>query len=131
MADALRSFEVTHREWDNYREVVNARTPGQAKREAMSGLREVCPDGVAWTALRARVLGPPATSEQFVRNAHYRGLPNVRCGDRVAVGAGRGAIVGHNSSANFDVLFDDDSPEHAGQVLNVHPASCQFEEVRR
>jgi hypothetical protein len=35
-------------------------------------------------------------------------------------------IVGHNSSANFDVLFDDDSPRYAGNTLNVHPSEIKL-----
>lgn len=59
--------------------------------------------------------------------ARRRGVPDARCGQRVLVGKSRGVIIGHNSSLNFDVLFDDDDPKFAGLTLNVHPADCQFE----
>ena len=120
MAETIRSFIVTHRHWTDYRRVVNHRTASGAKREAWRDLRDPCPD-VRWTDLRVRVNGPAVTSPDFARVADRRGLPDARCGDRVRVGDAHGTIVGHNDSANFDVLFDDDAPCHAGQVLNVHP----------
>lgn len=101
-------------------EIINARSRGRAKREYHLGVTDAWPD-VPFTAIRARKLGAPRTSPDFIRNAQYRGLPDVRCGQRVKVGDARGVIVGHNSSANFDVLFDDDSPRYAGQTLNCHP----------
>jgi hypothetical protein len=101
-------------------EIVNARTRGRAKREYHLSVIDAWPD-VPFTAVRARKIGAPHTTADFIRNAQYRGLPNVRCGQRVKVGDARGVIVGHNSSANFDVLFDDDSPRYAGQTLNCHP----------
>lgn len=52
-------------------------------------------------------------------------MPEVRCGQRVKCGESYGFIVGHNSSANFDVLFDDDS-RYPGQRLNVHPQELQI-----
>jgi hypothetical protein len=47
-------------------------------------------------------------------------MPDVRCGQRVRVGKHVGVIVGHNSSANFNVLFGEG--EYKGKTLNVHPA---------
>lgn len=125
MADPIRSFVVTHRHWTDYRRIVNHRTAAGAKREAWRDLRDPCPD-VRWTDLRVRVNGPAVTSPYFAHATNIRGLPNVKCGDRVRVGEAMGAIVGHNESANFDVLFDDDSPRYAGLVINVHPSSCVF-----
>lgn len=54
--------------------------------------------------------------EDFLRTANYRGLPFARIGTRVSVDGDFGWIVGKNSSANFDVLF-----EANGAVLNCHP----------
>lgn len=105
---------------------INAASAGKAKAIYLSDVRDAYPD-MPYTLLRVRRMGRPQTTEDFIRCATYRGLPNVRCGDRVRVGRGTGAIVGHNSSANFDVLFDMDSPEYAGLVLNVHPASLEFD----
>jgi hypothetical protein len=56
------------------------------------------------------------TSEAFRENAQYRGIPFAYCGMRVEVAGKPGIIVGHNSSANLDVLFDGwDRPS------NCHP----------
>jgi len=101
-------------------QIINARTRGRAKREYHLNVTDAWPD-VPFTAIRARKVGAPHTSADFIRTAQYRGLPNVRCGQRVKVGEARGVIIGHNSSANFDVLFDDDSPRYAGEILNCHP----------
>ena len=73
--------------------------------------------------MQARKIGPPYTSPQFTRNAEYRGLPGLKCGQRVKVGKKVGVIVNHNSSANLDILFDDDSPQYSGLTLNCHPDS--------
>jgi hypothetical protein len=116
------AFEVTVK-GTNWHQVINHATAGKAKAKYWRDVRESWPD-VPFTAIRCRKLGSPRTSAEFVRNAVYRGLPNVKCGQRVQVGQSAGVIVGHNSSANFDVLFDDDSPLYAGQILNVHPSEC-------
>lgn len=110
---------------ESHKYSTNARTAGQAKMDFMRMLDGCC-GKLPWTKLRVKKIGGPKTSEQFVRNAVYRGLPEVRCGDPVRVGEAHGIIVGHNASANFDVLFDGDSPEYAGMRLNVHPSECVF-----
>lgn len=104
----------------NWQKVINARNAGKAKYQYWLDVRDVWPD-VPITAMRVRSLGPPQTSIEFEHNAKYRGMPDIRCGQRVKVGSATGVIVSHNSSANFDVLFDDDSPKYAGERLNVHP----------
>lgn len=100
---------------------INARKRSQAKAQYFRDLRDAWPD-IPFTALRCRKLGRAHTSERFKQNALYRGLPSVECGQRVKVGASQGFIVGHNASANFDVLFDDDDARWAGLTLNVHPS---------
>lgn len=106
--------------------VMNARSSGKAKYLYLLDVRDYWPD-VTFMDLFARRIGPPVTSEAFKRTAAYRGLPELRCGQAVEVkigrepGVARGVIVGHNESANFEVLFDDDSPHFAGLTLNVHP----------
>jgi len=55
-----------------------------------------------------------------LRNARYRGVPFVRAGMAVEVDGQRGVIVGVNSSANWDVLFDAES-KWGNEVLNCHP----------
>jgi hypothetical protein len=109
----------------NWSQLVNHRTAGKAKADYWRDVRESWPD-IPYTAIRARKIGRPETTEAFIGNAIYRGLPDVRCGQRVRVGNSEGVIVGHNASANFDVLFDDDAPKYAGLVLNVHPDSCEM-----
>lgn len=109
-----------------YSSTFNASSRGKAKMEYIRELDGCFPD-LNFTQVRARKVGGPRTSEQFKRMAAYRGLPNVKCGDRVRVGVCAGTIVGHNASANFNVLFDADSPKHPGMTLNVHPDEMQLE----
>lgn len=120
----VRAFEVSVKGTDWVR-IVNARTPGQAKRDYHRDVIDCWPD-VPFTAMRCRVLGAPQTSRDFERNAAYRGIGSVRCGDAVRVGHAHGIVVGHNSSANLDVLFDCDSPKYANLRLSVHPSECDF-----
>jgi hypothetical protein len=120
-ANEVFSFEVSVT-GTNWTKLINARSAGKAKADYWRDVLE-CWD-VPFTAMRVRKIGRPESTEQFIRNAAYRGLPDVRCGDRVRVGTSLGTIVGHNSSANFDVLFDDDAPRFAGLRLNVHPSDC-------
>lgn len=104
--------------------IFNAWTRAQAKSEFLRNIGDCLPD-VRFTDLRARKLGGPVTSETFRRTAAYRGMPHVRCGQRVRVGDSSGAIVGVNESANFDVLFDGPGPRY-GRVLNVHPGDVEL-----
>lgn len=120
------AFEVWVADVPEFRRIVNERTPGKAKAAYLMDLNESWPD-YKYTDLRVRKLGGPHTSDRFRHNARYRGMPDVVCGQRVRVGRASGVIVGHNSSANFDVMFDDDSPEYAGLTLNVHPQSVELE----
>lgn len=113
---------VTGTDWKT---LINARTPGKAKYQHWLSVKECYPD-IPITAMRARKLGKAENTEGFKRTAVYRGLPNVGCGDRVRVGNATGVIVGSNGSANFDILFDDDSPTYAGMRLNVHPHDLQM-----
>lgn len=105
--------------WHDHETIYNAPTASAAKYRYLLDVREPCPD-VRFTDIRIRKIGQPHTSADFKRNAAYRGMPNVECGQRVRVGDADGVIVGHNGSANFDVLFDADS-RYGGLVLNVHP----------
>ena len=121
----LFAWEVSVKGTD-WTKIVNARTSGQAKRDYHLDVRDAWPD-VPYTAMRCRKIGAPHTSERFKANAKYRGMPDVRCGQRVKVGEARGVIVGHNESANFDVLFDADSPKYAGLKLNCHPSGVELD----
>jgi len=102
----------------------NTTTAGRAKREHLSRVCEAWPE-VKFTDVRVRKVGVPHTSAEFRDTAQYRGLPQVSCGQRVELplihgGSARGTIVGHNASANFEVLFDENSAL-AGRTGNVHP----------
>lgn len=119
------AFRVWCKDRPDFETTINTRTAGRAKREYLDRLLDAG-WGFTFVDLRVQKLGPCHTSEQFRSNARYRGVPNVECGQRVIVGVGRGVIVGHNASANFDVLFDDDSPRYAGMTLNVHPGEVQY-----
>lgn len=96
----------------------NTTSHGQAK---MMFLRNLDFDHVKFTDVKCRVVGVPHTSADFVRNAKYRKIPFAYCGMKVKVGDDNGFIVGHNSSANLDVLFVDG--KYKGQTLNCHPYS--------
>ncbi len=123
---AIFAFEVGVKNRPNWGMVVNHKSRGKAKSYYYQGLLDAWPD-IPFTDLRCRKLGPPQTSLTFKFNAEYRGLPGVKCGDRVNVNGSKGTITGHNSSANFNVLFDDDAPMYAGMTLNVHPQELVLE----
>lgn len=56
------------------------------------------------------------TQKQIDRVCEYRGIPPVKKGMKCIVNNRAGKIVGGNSSANFNVKFDDD-----GKCYNCHP----------
>lgn len=110
----VRSYAVwlvPHEDWA--RNIV-AVSGGKAKTQF---LRDLDLDGVDYLDVRCKVQKGFVTDDEFKRTAEYRGVPFARIGMRVEVGCNAGVIVGKNSSANFNVLFDgDDSP------LNCHPS---------
>lgn len=100
----LRSYKCSLRGRNHWTQF-NARSIGQAKIAFYHYL-----DGdFDYLDIRCRVDGEVYTSDDFIRNAEYRNIPLVRCGMVIDVNGRRGIIVGHNSSANLDVLFDDGS----------------------
>ena len=104
--------------------VINASSPGKAKHECHRSVLEAWPD-VPFTAMRARRMDGHHTSPAFRANAAYRGLPNLRCGDRVKVGESCGTVVDHDASANIVVLFDKGS--RYGEIrLSVHPSEMEI-----
>lgn len=109
-----------------WQKTVNHWTAGKARYEYLLDVRDAWPE-VTFADVTVRKIGPAHTSEAFRRTARYRGLPDLKCGTRVHVGKACGAIVAHNDCANFDVLFDEDSPEFAGLTLNVHPMEMRIE----
>lgn len=103
---------------DSHETILNRETAGQAKADF---LRDVSDCGFQFTDIRVRRVGGPVTTADLARTAKYRGVPFVRAGMRVKVGEDFGRIVGNNSSANFDVLFE--VGRWAGETLNCHPNS--------
>jgi hypothetical protein len=118
------AYEVSVKDTD-WKQIINAHSAGKAKAEYWRDVNECWQ--VPYTAIRVRKISNRAeTTEAFLHTANYRGLPDIRCGQRVKVGDATGTIVGNNSSANFNVLFDLDSPKFAGLKLNVHPTDLIF-----
>jgi hypothetical protein len=76
--------------------------------------------------MRARKIGHPVSDRMFLHTAESRGLPDLRCGQRVKVGTDIGRVAGANESANFSVIFDDDAPRYAGLTLSVHPQEMEI-----
>ena len=108
-------------EWQR---TINHLPAGKARYTYLIDLRDSWPDAT-FADITVRKIGPAHTSDAFKRTASYRGQPDLRGGQRVEVrspeGPARGVIVGHNDSANFDVLFDADT-YFKGGVGNVHPS---------
>jgi hypothetical protein len=121
----VRAFEVYPCRKPEWSAVVNACSAGQAKSIYARSLWDPWPD-IPFTDLRCRVAGPAFSSAQFIRTAAGRGLPEMRCGARVAVGQATGTVVDADCSANFVVLFDCDSPAYAGARLSVHPSELKL-----
>ncbi len=97
---------------------INTLTRGKARYEYLLDIRDSYSDAT-FADISVRKIGPAHTSSAFIRTAQYRGMPDARCGDPVVVNGRSGFIVGHNDSANFDVLFV--SGDWTGAVLNCHP----------
>lgn len=114
---ALRAYEcqIIGADWTS---VVHSTTRGKARYQYWLHAREPFPD-LKITQIRVRSVGPPQTSDAFLRTAEYRGVPFARIGMQVEVGGDRGVITEKNSSANFNVLFE--AGPHAGVELNCHP----------
>lgn len=109
--------------------VINHSTAGKARYDYLLDLRDICPD-ITFADIKVRKIGEAMTTEAFKRTAAYRGMPDLRCGQRVEVlmpgdEPVLGLVVGHNDSANFDVLFDPDTPFKGG-VGNVHPSEIRL-----
>src|SRR5690242_10224144 len=99
------AFACWHRSHDeSTASIINAMTAGKARYRYLLDILDPLPDAKI-TDIRVRSHGPAYSSADFIRCAAKRGLPNARCGDRVKVGDDEGVIVGHNSSANFDVML--------------------------
>lgn len=123
----VRAFEVWVATHEEFGATINTTSAGRARYQFLLRLRDAGWQ-VEFKDLRVRSVGGPVSSRDFRRMAQGRGLSRVRCGDRVFLASGaRGTIVGHTSSACFEVQFDADSPRYPGAVLAVHPGECQIE----
>ncbi len=115
----LRSYRTWPKQREDFGTIVNSRSAGKAKAEYLADLNESWPE-YDYTDIRCKVIGQPHTSEAFQGCADYRGEGFAYCGMRIALSSGnKGVIVGHNDSANFNILFYEG--EYAGQTLNCHP----------
>lgn len=122
MADnPVKCFYV---EFAGFGGIINGINPEEVKNYYALKLRDLCGDDPIDVKVEAR--GEAHTSPEFERVAKMRGMNGVKCGQRVKAGQSLGYIVGFNSSANFDVLFDDDAPKYAGQRLNCHPHTLEY-----
>jgi len=97
---------------------IHATSRGKARSEYFRRVREPFPD-VRFTDVHVLTVGPPISSDAFKTVARSRGVPFARVGMKVEVEGHAGVIVGHNDSANFDVLFS--IGPHAGATGNCHP----------
>lgn len=116
---------------DEHHKPIIAFSYGQAKSIYLRYVSDVW-DDVKYTDIRCRCIGKPVTSSNFKRNAEYRSIPFAYVGMVVEIDITKqdelvpsqrkrrfGWIVGHNSSANLDVMFK------VGNRLwtdNCHPA---------
>lgn len=117
----VRAYACSIPKCGDHETIVNAESPSKARYRFMLDVGDAFADGLRFQDVLVRSAGAPVTTERFLHNAKYRGIPDARCGDRVTVGGDHGIIVGHNDSANLDVLFEDGP--YSGQVLNVHPGT--------
>ncbi|WP_047452581.1 hypothetical protein [Alistipes sp. ZOR0009] len=95
----------------------NATSYGHAKSQFLIYLDDCYGD--CYLSIRCKCAGSVYTSEDFKRNAKYRGIEFAYCGMVVEVDGNKGVITGHNSSANLNVLFTDG--KWKGQTHNCHP----------
>src|SRR5690554_2548908 len=99
------AFECFPKQRPEWAKTINAATASKARYQYWLDVSDPWPD-IKLIDIRSRKIGKPHSSDDFKRNAAYRGLPDVRCGDRVRVGDSEGVIVDHDASANFVVEFD-------------------------
>lgn len=111
----LKTWIVTCQGFDGHEWTVSAPTAGNAKYRKWLDITESYPD-VQITAMRARrMVTEPVEPPGFRRVVESRGIGFARIGMKVQLDGGEfGRIVGHNDSANLDVLV-------GGAVCNVHP----------
>lgn len=120
MSQTIYAFEVwiPGAPWGEVTETVNAQSAGAAKVSYWRDVQDAWPS-IPYTAVRARKIGPPVSSAAFLLGVSYRGIPHVRCGDRVTWKNGAGVIVGFGGGgAWLEVVID------GGGRCYVHPGEC-------
>lgn len=137
MPTDVRAYAVSSTWFPDHETVVHARSAGAAKYQHWIDVREAWED-IPFTAMRVRRVREYVEPRGFRECVERRGVPFVRIGMRVRFDDGReGTIVGHNDSANLNVLMDGEDA-----VSNCHPhwqityldergESIPVEEVRR
>ncbi len=81
----ISAFEcwVPNAPWGkDVRTVINAQSHGKARMHYWRHVTDAWPE-IPFTAVRVRRLGAPQSSPEFLIGVGYRGIPHVRCGDRV------------------------------------------------
>lgn len=117
------AFECFPAQRPDWARTVNATSASKARYSYWRDVSEPWPD-IQYTDIRSRKVGPAHSDEMFMHVAELRGLPHVRCGDRVKVGNSEGVIVGAGGGANFEVLFG--SGDYAGRQYVCHPSTIEF-----
>ncbi len=111
---AVKTWAVSCTQWPDHESIVAAPTAGAAKYRKWLDIKE-CWEDTPITSMRARRVREYVEPAGFRSCVDGRGIAFARIGMRVQLSDGTsGRIVGHNSSANLDVLV--------GRVVyNVHP----------
>jgi hypothetical protein len=118
----VHAFEVwiPDAPWGDHRQIVNERTLGRAKSVYWRHVHDAW-EGIPFTAVRGRKIGGPQSSPEFMVGVGYRGIPNVRCGDRVTWKNGGGVVVDFGGGGAYLEIIADE-----GWRGYVHPSECQF-----
>lgn len=116
-------------------EIINAPSANAAKYRFLCQVED-CGYSIKYTDIRCRKLGKPVSTERFLQTARYRGLPDLRCGDRIrlkgpshdhCITGDEGYVIGSNESANFTVFFY--HGRFKGETLSVHPGEMEVLEA--
>jgi hypothetical protein len=106
--------------WGDVRQIINERSLGRAKAVYWRNVTDAW-ESIPFTAVRGRKVGAPESSSEFLIGVAYRGIPDVRCGDRVTWKHGGGVIVGFGGGGAWLQVISNE-----GWRGYVHPAECEF-----
>jgi hypothetical protein len=115
----VKSYKVWIEKRDdiNY-SILNGISEGYVKSKFYKNLKDFLK--IKFTDVRVKLLGAPYSSEGFLKNAKYRNLPNLRCGDLVDVNGNLGYVIGYGSSALIEIIFEK-YQNKKNVTLFVHP----------